>query len=162
MTLPVERKMFGQGKGSSGIPTRARLMSGSETSYTTDWGCKTRLSARLTRLTRLLLVVSENGKIIRKLVKINYESVSVLLALRSTLRSLCVIRGQIFLFLTLFRKPQNISGTKLARRKRKKRFDSSWNKHSLICPQIFAQVNSLGSKNHEIQNDRFLGNCFCR
>ena len=48
----------------------------------------------------------------------------------------------------------------LARRKRKKRFDSSWNKLSPICPQIFDKVNSLGSKNHEIQKWPFSWKLF--
>ena len=52
-------------------------------------------------LTQLLLVVSENGKNVRKLVKIHFGTVSVVLALRSKLRSLRVIRGKKFLYMDI-------------------------------------------------------------
>ena len=57
------------------------------------------------------------------------------------------------------------SGTMTARDNLQKRIDSSWNALSLMCPQIWPQVNSLGSRGHQRSITSFCGKitfAYCR
>ena len=52
-------------------------------------------------------------------------------------------------FWTCIQTLPSISGTMIARTNPKKGIESSWNARSVICPQIWPQVNSLGSRGHQ-------------
>ena len=92
-------------------------------------------------LSRLLLVVEKNEKKnIRKLVKNNYETISVNFSLRSKLWPPAPKNGHIFEFSrdcqTLFRKTSFISGTTIARANPKTAFQKELNSPSPRLRQI--------------------------
>ena len=109
-------------------------------------------------LSRLLLVVEKNGNNVRKLVKNDYETISVNFSLKSKLWPPGSKWPNCRIFhdcQTSFRKTSIISGTIMARENPKTAFERELNSSSLGFRQIWPKVNGLASRGHRSQKSCF-------
>ena len=115
------------------------------------------------RLSPLLSVAEKNEKSVRKLVKNDYETISVNFSLRSKLWPSGQKMTKFSFFpdcQTLFRKTSIILGTIIARANPKTAFERELNSPSLRFSQIWPKVNSLASRGHRSQKICFWAKSF--